>query len=332
MSDEPTMSGFQSDRAEGGSGKRSTQPALSQEIETCPGCQNATAEPDGRPSEGFEIAIGDDVYRQDAFSCMRCPRCGLVYKSVVLSPERMSQYYAAVNFRKWEIEGLFPTEEVVISYLCQLPHGSNILDIGCSSGRLLGRLTADYQCYGIELNEIAAGEAARRGIQMLPVDYLESSDADRFDAIVLVDVFEHLFEPVKLLAAAVQRLRPEGRLVICTGDADAPALRNDLANSWYCRNVEHVVMMTGRFSRYLENKLGLQRLYWTRVSHYESTYSQRFGQWYRSLVFDALHLGKHPFLAPLLKRLPGGKKAALWKDRPQRSMTKDHVVVVYARE
>jgi len=260
---------------------------------------------------------------------MRCPNCGLTFKSAAIVPKDLQEYYSAVDFRKWESSDLFPTERRVVSLLRQLPAGSAILDVGCSSGRLLSQLTLEYRCFGVEINQVAAANAELKGIKLLDPNAWSIGDPGRqFDAIVLMDVFEHLTDPVSVLSDAAGRLSPRGKLIICTGNSDARALRDDLANCWYFRNVEHIVMLTRRFAEYLAERLLLRLVVWEPMCHYEGSPTEKLGQWYRSLAFDALHRGRRRWLAPLVRLLPGGKKARSWVERPYRNLTRDHVVVV----
>lgn len=302
------------------------------EVHNCPGCGSPDGVAMGWPGNELSVAVGSRIFVQPPYRAMRCRECGLIYKSAILAPQALHDYYAAVDFRRWETPGLFPTERCVVKHLLRLPARSTILDVGCSSGRLLSRLTSDYRCFGVEINKAAATEAKGKGIVMLdPHGWSDEDPRLRFDAIVLMDVLEHLTAPVSVLTSAAIRLAPGGRLVICTGNADAPALRDDLANCWYFRNVEHLIMLTRRFADYLAGKLQLRLGVYEAVSHYDSGLGQRVGQWYRSVAFDALYRGRHPWLAPLVRVLPGGRKACAWVERPHRNVTRDHVVVIFEK-
>jgi SAM-dependent methyltransferase len=248
----------------------------------------------------------------------------------VASGDELAEYYRCVDFRKWEIPDLFPNERAVLLHLDPIRNGSNVLDIGCSTGRLLSKVVERFRCYGVEINADAARIAAQKGItQLEPATWDSSDDSLRFEAIVLVDVFEHLMEPSAFLAAAARRLSPGGRLIVCTGDGDAPAIRGDPANFWYFRNIEHICMITRRYAEHFAHNHGLRVSSWERVSHYDSTFRQRSMQWCRERVFEIFHRNRHPLLKPLLRLLPAGKKAARWTQRPLSNLTADHVIAVF---
>src|SRR5262249_23714357 len=147
------------------------------------------------------------------------------------------------------------------------PNGSAILDFGCSSGRLLAPLTSTHRCFGVEVNEAAAAEAAKKGITML--SDVADIRAPKFDAIILVDLFEHIGRPLDLLRSLSRRLTDNGMLAIVTGNGDAPACRRDPALFWYFRNLEHLCMLTRKHAELICKQLGLRLGRWIELSHYE---------------------------------------------------------------
>ena len=105
------------------------------------------------------------------------------------------------------------------------PHGCEgalrILDVGCGTGGLVRRLREDF-CRaifdGVEVNADACQEA-RPGFDRLFTgsieDYLATEFPPRtYDYIILADILEHLLDPWTVLAALLQGLKVEGRLVV----------------------------------------------------------------------------------------------------------------------
>jgi methionine biosynthesis protein MetW len=101
--------------------------------------------------------------------------------------------------------------------LAALPAGGRVLDLGCGSGALLGRLAghAGHRA-GVELSAAAAAEAARVADEVvnLPLDAGLPFAAASFDVVVCADVLEHVAEPEAALATAVGLCRPGGAVVI----------------------------------------------------------------------------------------------------------------------
>ena len=75
-----------------------------------------------------------------------------------------------------------------------------VLDVGCACGANFLRLREempDAAFYGIELNPHSAAIARRFGkVLSLDVETLEMAEwADKFDAVIMGDVLEHLRDP-----------------------------------------------------------------------------------------------------------------------------------------
>ena len=298
----------------------------------CPACGAVDYEIVGPPGAGFAAEAGGRHFWQPDYQARRCRCCSLLFKSAIASLDQLDDYYQRVDFRKWEIPGLYPTERRVLGLLNALPIGSRILDFGCSSGRLLSRLTGSFACFGVEINAEAARIASGKGITILAPEYvLQANNAPKFNAITIVDLFEHLSAPTDLLRKLVNQLCPGGRLILCTGDADAPAIRSDPANFWYFRNVEHLCMLNRRHGEYLARELALRLVAWHRESHYDSSSVVRLKQWCQTFAYEVFHRGRSPSLKPALRLVPGFKKAQHWSTRPSWTTTRDHAVIAFEK-
>ena len=102
--------------------------------------------------------------------------------------------------------------------LAYLRPGDRVLEVGCSSGALTERIAAmGCQVTGIEVRPEAAAKARKFVEQVLvgdvatmPLPLAPSS----FDAILLIDVLEHLGDPTGALRRLFPLLREGGRIVV----------------------------------------------------------------------------------------------------------------------
>jgi SAM-dependent methyltransferase len=290
----------------------------------CPACGSTSYESTGGEAPGFSTVVDGEEFVQPEYSVRECENCGLLYRDQTLSQDDFSRYYAKADFRQWERSGFYPTERCVLKILRQLPKGSRILDYGCSSGRLLGPLCSDYRCYGVEVNAAAASEAARKGIKILAAEDIEIGE---FDAIALVDLFEHLSEPLELLQKLSRLLVRAGQLIIVTGNGDAPACRSDPAQFWYFRVIEHVCMLTRKHAEFICRQLNLRLREWIELSHYDSTAYQRAQQRFQNFVYWQFR--NDSLLARgVLQFIPRIRRARNWKIMPPYTVSRDHVVAV----
>ncbi|MFZ5448746.1 MAG: class I SAM-dependent methyltransferase [Thermodesulfobacteriota bacterium] len=95
-----------------------------------------------------------------------------------------------------------------------------LLDVGCNEGRAL-RLYADngFQVEGLEINELAAAEARRRGFRVHTETLAQFRPAEPYDVVVLANVLEHAWDPVLMLAEVRRLLRTGGEVWISCPNA-----------------------------------------------------------------------------------------------------------------
>lgn len=105
--------------------------------------------------------------------------------------------------------------------------GLALLDVGCGHGWFLEAATAcGVAAHGIEPDRAVAERTAARGLDVLVGFFPDDVPADaRFDAIAFNDVFEHLPDPLKILRAVHDRLRPGGLLAISIPTAEGLGYR-----------------------------------------------------------------------------------------------------------
>jgi len=110
-----------------------------------------------------------------------------------------------------------------------------ILDVGCGSAGALTGLSRrkERQLTGIEREPRLVAAARRRCDRVLDADLWDAlprlaADGERFDAVVLADVLEHLESPVEALAAARRVAAPGAVLVVSVPNAGHLSLARDL--------------------------------------------------------------------------------------------------------
>lgn len=125
----------------------------------------------------------------------------------------------------------------------EIPEGADLLDVGCGTGQFIAQLALNGKpgvCFGVDAKRRrvqAARNLARRlkGVDArferarMPEDW----PAGAFDAICMIDHLRHVQAAAQhsLFAAAVDRLKPGGILLVKEIDADA-GLAARLAAAW----------------------------------------------------------------------------------------------------
>mgnify|MGYP001559767924 FL=1 len=178
------------------------------------------------PKTDFDFAKKD-------FAIYRCARCG--FQFVYPPPPDTASIYSEDYFRgarhgfgyvnydedKVAMQAFF--EAVLKAMERLLPARGQLLDVGAATGFFLklarGR---GWVVAGLEISGYASRLAQRSG---LPVTQgtLQSAGypSNSFDAVVLLDVIEHLSDPAALVDQCRRILRPGGLLVINTPDTSS---------------------------------------------------------------------------------------------------------------
>jgi SAM-dependent methyltransferase len=276
--------------------------------------------------------VGRKTYQQPDYEIVECNTCRLLFKVPTLSAQEFVDYYNEVDFEKWQPSiglGGFPIDKIVITQLNELKDGAGILDYGCSTGRLLAAMVKRFSCYGFEINPTAAQIAADKGIRIVSLEEIQSKSL-KLDCVVLVDVFEHLLDPIETLRQLAALLKFGGKLLVATGNSDAAACRLDPSQFWYFRIIEHVCMLNRKHAEFLGSALNMSLTGWFECSHYDTSLGVRAYQRLRHLAYwryvRSSSVGKK-----LIAFLPVLRRIRLWKNAPAVTYQNDHVVVVFEK-
>lgn len=106
------------------------------------------------------------------------------------------------------------------------PSVRRVLDAGCGNGNFTASIAgAGYEVYGIDLSESGisiarrdhSASGARYALASVYDDYRSIfPGVSEFDAVVSVEVIEHLYSPRELVRRAYEGLRPGGVFVVTT--------------------------------------------------------------------------------------------------------------------
>jgi 2-polyprenyl-3-methyl-5-hydroxy-6-metoxy-1,4-benzoquinol methylase len=160
---------------------------------------------------------------------LRCEACGQL-----VSQCTEEQYREAL--RKWDTRsGTLPDTgseqrhrtvsgrrlSTLLRLLGTQPGHTRLLDVGCSSGAFLASAAAEgLGAEGVEPSPEAAEGARRAGFKVFTGMLQEARFPEAsFDALTLIEVLEHLREPLPLLAECRRILRPGGILLATTPNA-----------------------------------------------------------------------------------------------------------------
>jgi SAM-dependent methyltransferase len=159
---------------------------------------------------------------------LRCRFCRLGFRESRPRPEELSRLYSQLDSTVYEAEqsGRSKTAQRHLRIVTRHVARGHLLDVGCASGTFLHTaVEAGWTGVGVEPSETLSAKAASLlgGRARVLTTSLEQADLpnDRFDAVTLWDVLEHVTDPVQFLQRCAALLRPGGFLFVNVPDLDS---------------------------------------------------------------------------------------------------------------
>ena len=152
---------------------------------------------------------------------VQCPQCSMLYANPIASAyasgdyydQNASTYYLSPQKLQSDFSPVRFSRELKL--FCKFCRSGAVLDVGCSTGAFLFQLqkpfTGNYQILGTDASGPALDHAEKQGIPVIRDDFLRHDfQGQKFDAVTLWAVLEHLLDPGAFLHKAGSLLRPNG--------------------------------------------------------------------------------------------------------------------------
>ncbi|SBW22321.1 type 12 methyltransferase [Candidatus Protofrankia californiensis] len=177
----------------------------------------------------------------------RCQTCRSIFRDVSASDfeglHKRAEDQSSLIPRSMTASGDRPREEVWRSIGLV---GSTVLEIGPGAGHVLAAAKqAGRQVWGVETNSAhRAHIAAAWGISTVVAALSDLPSEQKFDAIIMINVLEHVHDVRGFLRDLSSRLAPGGGIFIST--PNAACVVSQVARAWWsmCKEVDHVAFPT----------------------------------------------------------------------------------------
>ncbi len=157
---------------------------------------------------------------------VRCTDCAAIYKKPAESARPIAEYYTNPTYHElayWSFEAqaeraLRRILENIVSVTGK-PDSRSLLEVGCGPGRFLKMAQdAGFEVAGVELNEGNAAEARERtgGAPIICEDFMSMPGGRQYDVIAMLDLIEHMPDPLAALRRSYELLKPGGHLAVYT--------------------------------------------------------------------------------------------------------------------
>lgn len=174
-----------------------------------------------------------------------CDACGAVFQPLRPTNEQLAQWYQYMgeHERNFTLTPLVERRlERLVRRFATARKTNRLLEIGCGGGLLLqiaNRL--GWDTYGTEISpSLCARLRPTMGKRLWEGDFREAGFAKHsFDVVAMIEVIEHLTEPLAYVVAARELLRPGGLLFLTTPNYGGISSRV-LADRWRAVGDEHL--------------------------------------------------------------------------------------------
>lgn len=195
-----------------------------------------------------------EVMNKQGYSIVRCDECGLVFVSPRLPADALAESVYGPGYfdaeKGYGLEDHFGianknrsikngTER--LRWIEKYATRGRLLDVGCAAGFfMLAAKQRGWNVSGIEISDHAAAYAREKfGLDVKTGSFNQKpSEPESFDLVTMLDVIEHLPNPLSGLENARNILKPQGLLFVATPNFDSLPARV-LGREWGLVAPEH---------------------------------------------------------------------------------------------
>lgn len=192
------------------------------------------------------------------FRILKCTRCGLIFSSPIIAPEKISAFYkeSLCNYED-QIPYLIKTYFKLVNDIKGfLPKNPRVLEVGCGNGffiKALVDLGLTKNVYGVEPSSKMVSQVDPTFSSRVKIDVFRQSlfPENSFDLILCFHTLDHTVDPNKFIKESRAILRKNGYIIIVVHDTEGLSVRLFGENSAIF-DIEHI---------YLFNKNTLRKIF-----------------------------------------------------------------------
>lgn len=216
-------------------------------------------------SRNFEISNADYGTTAAIDQCVRCGFCQCTDMVDVL------KFYEDLEDPAYEMTRPQRARQkrVLLNRLPRPTAGANrLLDVGAGTGILVEEAIAcGYDAIGVEPSRRFCARAKHHGLPVVQGVLPHPDLTGPYDLVTLVDVVEHVPDPLDLITQAARLLADDGVLVVVTPDRSS-LLARIMGDQWWHYRVAHIGYFDPETLRFALAKAGLQQTEFHRPTWY----------------------------------------------------------------
>jgi len=210
-----------------------------------------------------------------------------------------------------------------------------VLDVGCHTGAFLAAMPVLWRKHGIESARIPMRIASEQNGVKIIAERLETiSDewAQRFDAVTMFDVVEHLPDPETGIALATRLLKPGGLLLLSSANFNAWTWHWLRGGHWYLQSHQHLSIVSRRFLARVAKRHALAFVDTQLIPHRHAPRSERRRDAIKAFYWGLRRRGGlYRIPHRLMQALPGLRELRHMQSAPWTMSLRDHLVASFER-
>ncbi len=174
----------------------------------------------------------------------QCKNCGFIQASEKIDTVHFYENLVDEEYEKTRKERSLQ-ENQILKRIKKFKKRGKLLDIGAGSGILIESASKQgFKAKGIEPSKWLADRGKSRGLNIIQGVLSDLSKDEKFDVITIIDVLEHVDDPIQLLFDTSERLNNDGIGVLVVPNVESFAAKL-LRWKWWHFRVAHI----GYFSK-----------------------------------------------------------------------------------
>ena len=193
------------------------------------------------------------VFEKNGLPIVKCRGCSSLFVNPRPSEDTLVEVYRRypqlANGREGQMtddpeDGLWEAK-YRLRRLLEFRASGRLLDLGCGRGDFLAEAARSFDVIGVDVVPRIRPSYATISAFEGRLEDARFNDAS-FDVVVAIEVLEHLFDPQRTLGEIHRILKPDGLLMVQTGDADSLRSRLSLERWTYVQPPVHLNYFTRR--------------------------------------------------------------------------------------
>lgn len=175
-------------------------------------------------AQNLNVNVSDDLSNLTSINAYKCGNCKLVFFDKQLAGNALFYEKLQKNDGGYYSDSR-PEFKYTIPFITE---NSQVLEIGSGSGFFAEKIKDKCSYIGLEFNDEAIKNAAKRGIKLIKqsIEDFSQTNGSKFDFVISFHVLEHVQNPKEFIECSLKSIKPNGKMIIAVPCNNSPFTSN----------------------------------------------------------------------------------------------------------